>query len=609
MNKRLAIVLISLTTIGLLLSGCGGGTEEISREEAQTERTERRSALLDKTVSRPGPPEYRDGVVGGEYVSAVNNDPKTFNTLTARDGDTRDIVDTLTQYLAEYDPYEREFIPSLATFKVETDKESDTVRVLYTLRDELYWTLPNSDPESWVPVTADDIVFWYDEIEGDAELQLPGYPGQFVDMPDGTKARTTVEKVDQQTVVVTFPRIVSNPVFQSNMAVWPKHIFEPAKREGGVEGVLNVLSVDTDVTKIPSIGPYHIVEYSPGVRVVMQRNPNYWKTDDSGTTLPYIERIIYRIVPDDNTEYLLFRNGEKDAHSVKPEQLEELLAPEDPDYTVYNGGESLGSSFFVFNQNPANLDPVKLRWFTQKEFRQAMSSLLNRERIALQVYRGLAVPAHHFAAKANMFFDPEIKLEYTYDPERAVELLASIGITPGDDGLMYDSEGNHIEFDFFMGTESQIGIDMVNIFADELAEVGITVNVRPIDFQNLVERVMNTYDWDAANLALGANYWPSGGSNVWQSNGNFHIWHPLQESPATEWEAEIDRLYNQIRFTIDEDDGRQLYGQFQEILLEELPLMYTVHPLSFVAIKDRWENVFYDTLGGTETIRFFRAAE
>jgi peptide/nickel transport system substrate-binding protein len=234
-----------------------------------------------------------------------------------------------------------------------------------------------------------------------------------------------------------------------------------------------------------------------------------------------------------------------------------------------------------------------------------MSSLLNRPRIVQQVYRGLAAPAHHFAARANRFYDPNISLEFTYNPQRAVELLSSIGIVAGDDGLMYDAEGNHIEFTVYMGAENQSGIDVANIFADELSEVGITANVRPIDFQNLVERITSTYDWEAIIVALGPNYWPSGGSNVWQSNGNFHIWHPLQPEPATEWEAEIDRLYNEIRFTLDDQRGRELYGNFQRILLTELPLIYIVHPFSFLGIRDRWQNVYYDTLGGAETERFF----
>ncbi|MFA7567747.1 MAG: ABC transporter substrate-binding protein, partial [Alkalispirochaeta sp.] len=342
-RRTIGVAVASLALAAVFL-GCGG-EGEVTREVAAEQRTERRSDLLGRTVSRPGPPDYRIGSVGGEYVSAINNDPKTFNTLTARDGDTRDVVDSLTGYLAEYDPYKREFIPALATFEIEVDEEADILRVYYTLRDNLFWTTPNSAPESWVPVTTDDIVYWYDEIDGDAELQLPGYPGQFVDMPDGTQARTTVAKVDEKTVVFTFPRIVANPILQSNTDLWPRHIFEPAKQKNGVEGVLNILAVDTDVTTIPSVGPYHIVEYTPGVRVVMQRNPNYWKTDDAGTVLPYVERYIYRIVPDDNTEYLLFREGRKDSHSVKPEQLEELVNADPRDYTVYDGGAALGSSF------------------------------------------------------------------------------------------------------------------------------------------------------------------------------------------------------------------------------------------------------------------------
>lgn len=594
--------------VALSITACGGD-QGVTLEEAQEQRSASRNELLEKTVRKPGPGDWEEGEIGGTWVTSINNDPKTFNTLTARDGDTRDIVDVLFDYLADYDPYKREFVPNLASFEIEVDREAGILRVIFTLRDDLYWTTPAAPEEDWVQVTSDDVVFWYDEIQGDPEFQLPGYPGQFVDMPNGDQARVTIEKIDERSFAFVFPRIVANPVLSSNMTFGPRHLYEPAKREGGVEAVLNLLSVDTDVTTIPSIGAYHIVEYTPGVRVVLQRNPQYWKEDEWGTGIPYVERAIYRIVPDQNTEFLLFKDGTKDAYSARPEDLEELLSEENPDYTVYNGGESLGSSFFTFNQNPENIDPEKYGWFIQKEFRQAMSSLLNRERIAQQVYRGLAAPAHHFFARANPMFDEGIRLQHTYDPEAAVELLESIGISRGDDGLMYDEEGNHIEFTINVGTESTIGIDMANIFADELEQVGITANVRPIDFQRLVEMITSTYDWEAVSVALGANYWPSGGSNVWQSGGNFHIWHPLQEEPATEWEARVDELYNEGRFTLDQAERKVIYDEYQQIILEQLPLIYTVHPFSFLGIRDKWANVYYDTLNGLETERVFLKEE
>ena len=587
----------------------GAVDEELSEGEATSQREQARAAILAKTVSRPGGQEWELGAPGGTWLSSITNDPKTFNTLNARDGDTRAVVDLLFDYLADYDPYEREFIPNLASFTVEVDEEADSLTVIYTLRDDLYWTTL-ADPAARVPVTADDVVFWYDEIEGDQELQQPGYAGQFIELPDGSEARIEVSRIDARTVAFHYPRIVANPILSTNMNFGPRHLYEPAKREGGAEGVLNLFSIDTDPATIPSVGPYYVAEYEPGVRVVAVRNPNYWKRDAAGGPLPYVERVIYQIVPDRNTELLLFREGNKDSYSLRPEDLDELLNVAEPDFTVYNGGAALGSAFIAFNQNPDTMDELVHSWFSQTEFRQAMSALLNRDRIASQVYRGLAEPALHFFARANPYFDESIAQEFSYDPERARELLAEIGIRPNAEGLMEDAAGNHVEFNLHVGAENNVGVDVMNIFADELKAVGITGNVRPIDFQKLVEMLTSTYDWHVATASLGANYWPSGGSNVWQSKGNFHLWHPLQEEPATDWEARVDYLYNEGRFTIDRERAKAIYDEYQRLLLDQAPLTYIVHPLSFLAVRNKWGNVFYDTLGGLESdYLYLRAAE
>jgi peptide/nickel transport system substrate-binding protein len=251
------------------------------------------------------------------------------------------------------------------------------------------------------------------------------------------------------------------------------------------------------------------------------------------------------------------------------------------------------------------MDEKVYTWFSQTKFRQAMSSMLNRKRIAEQVYRGLAVPAHHFFARANPYYDESIRLEYTYNPERAVKLLSEIGITRNSQGEMVDRDGNRIEFTMNVGAENNIGVDMCAIFEDELASIGIKANVRPIDFQKLVEMLINTYEWEVVTVSLGPNYWPEGGSNVWQSTGNFHLWHPLQDEPATEWEAKIDALYNEGRFTLDRVKAKKIYDEYQRLILEQMPLMYIVHPLSFLAVRDKWDNVFYDTLEGLDSTYVF----
>ena len=605
---RALSVLALVLTILAALAGCGNEIE-ITPEQAQSLKELAKNELLAKTESKPGGHEHAIGRIGGTWVASINNDPKTFNSLTARDADTRAVIDPLYNSLADYDPYKREFTPNLAGFEVRTDMENDKLTVIFTLRDDLYWTNPANNPPGGVKVTSDDVVFWYNEIEGDKSLQNPGYPGQFIEMPDGTQARIEIEKIDDRRFAFHYPRIVANPILSTNMQFGPRYIYEEVKRERGVEGVLSVFSVSTEVKTIPSIGPYYLTEYTPGVRVVMSRNPYYWKKDKMGTSYPYIERVIVRIVPDINTELLLFKEGNKDSYSPRPEDLDELLSTNAPDYTVYNGGEGLGSAFFCFNQNPASMNKRVNSWFVQTKFRQAMSSMLNRSRIARQVYRGLAVPALHFFAKPNPFYDDEIQLEYGYNPARAVELLSEINIRRNGEGIMTDQDGNRIEFAINVGAENTIGVDICNIFADELADIGIKANVRPIDFQKLVEMLISTYEWEVATVSLGANYWPEGGSNVWRSSGNFHLWHPLQEKPATEWETRIDYLYNEGRFMLDRDKARAIYDEYQRILLEQLPLIYIVHPLSFQAVRNKWDNVYYDTLNGLDMNYIFLKME
>ncbi|OHD16017.1 MAG: ABC transporter substrate-binding protein [Spirochaetes bacterium GWD1_27_9] len=585
--------LVLLIIVTLFFLSCTK-EEEYSVDEINTLKDTNKSTILSKTVKKFGPQKYKNGKIGGVWVATLTNDPKTFNTLTARDSDSRTVIDYLYESLADYDPYKKEFIPNLASFEVKADEENDKLDVIYKLRDDLYWT--TYDGKTKVKVTADDVVFWYNEIAGEKKLQLPDYSGQFIKMKDGVEKHIDIEKIDDLSFVFHYPRIIANPILTTNMDFGPKFIFEKAKKEKGVQSLLELFSVDTDVKTIPSLSSYYIYEYTPGVRVVLKRNPNHWKKDAGNTTLPYVEQIVFKIVPDMNTEFLLFKNGEKDFHVVRPEDLDNLLSKEKSDYTVYNGGSSLDAAFFCFNQNPSNIDKKYYNWFSNTKFRQAMSCMINRDRIINQVYRGLAEPAIHFYAKANPFFDENIKLQYTYNPKKAIKLLEEIGIKKNKDGLMVDKDGNIVEFDIVTGAENNIRIDMANIFADELKNIGITLKVRPIDFQKLVDSLIKTYDWHCVIVGLGANYWATGGINVWLSSGNFHLWRPLQEKPATDWEARIDHLYNEGAFTLDKAKAKKIWDEYQQIILEQVPLMYIVHPYTFRAVRNKWENVYFDNL-------------
>ena len=580
-------------------------TEELSLEELEDRSAEGLEEILSKTVSKPWRgEEFLPGKLGGTWYSVMNEDPKSFNLLIAeQDGSTSAVVRyPLHDYLLDYDHVRREWKPLTASVKLDIDEQADTLTVTYTLRNDLYWSYYNSDKK--IKVTSDDVIFWYNEIEGDPACQSSGYYGQFLTMKDSSEAHVDIQKIDDRRFAFHFPRIVADPLLQTNMDFGPRHIYEPAKTSGGAEGVRSIMSVDSDPKTIPSMGEWFLVEYTAGQRLVYKRNPDYWHKDSKGLSIPFVEERIVRIIPDENTQLLLFKEGQTETYGLRPEDLDGLVNRGDGSYTVFNAEGGLSAAFWTFNQNPKNQKKPQYEWFTKKEFRQAMSCLLNRDRLNSQVFRGLAEPKLSIFPEPNPYYNSQIQLQYLYDTARAEDLLASIGIKRGGGGKMRDWKNRPIEFDLTIRSESSTYSDIASIIRDELAKMGIKANIRIVDFQKQVEQLFTTFDWDSTLINLsGSNIFPSQGSNVWPTTGNLHLWNPNQEQPATDWEARIDYLYNEGRFTIDREKAQAIWDEFQLTLLEQCPLIHLMRSRSFWALRNCWDfsNVYFDNQNGAET--------
>jgi peptide/nickel transport system substrate-binding protein len=590
-----------------LLFSCGGG-EELSLEEIEARGREGLAEILAQTESKPWRGEdFIPGAVGGTWNSSVTNEPKSFNLLVAeRDEETGAIVDHMHDHLVDYDVVRREWKGRCAEPEIAVDEEAGTLDVIYTLREGLYWSF-YEDSRPAVPVTSDDVIFWYNEIQGDRRFQSSSYNSQFITMEDGSEERINISKIDDRRFAFHFPRLDADPILATNMNFGPAFVYREAKEAGGIQGVLDLFNVSTDPKLIPSMGQWFLIEYIPGQRLVYKRNQNYWKKDPAGAGIPYPEENIVQILPDKNTQFLVFKEGRLESYSSRPEDLNELIEKQDTGYRVFNAEGGIGAGLWSFNQNPQNKDSPQYEWFTQKEFRQAMSCLLNRDRIAAQVYRGLAEPKLDFFPAPNPYYNEDIKLQYLYNPERALELLESIGIKRDWRGVMRDGGRRRIEFDLSIPSDNTVTTDTASIIRDEMEKVGITVNIRAVDFQKLVDQLSVTYDWESIMIGLGSSFFPTQGSNVWPSTGNLHLWYPLQESPATDWEGRVDYLYNEGKYTIDRERAGEIWDEYQRIILEQCPVIYLLRPRSFYALQNRWDfsNFYYDNLNGAETSQIF----
>lgn len=227
---------------------------ELTLEEIEELISSQSGNIENKTISKPWQGEsFVPGKVGGTWYTSITSDPKSFNLLIAeRDGATNGVLSFLHDSLLDYNYATKEWKGRLAEPKIVTDSKNDKLDVYFTLRDDLYWTFYDSDEK--IKVTSDDVVFWYNEIVGDPEFQSSGYNGQFISMPDGSQAHIDMEKIDDRTFVFRYPRIISEPLLHCNMDFGPRFIYEKAKKEGGVQGVKSICSIDMNPKELPSIG-------------------------------------------------------------------------------------------------------------------------------------------------------------------------------------------------------------------------------------------------------------------------------------------------------------------------------------------------------------------
>jgi peptide/nickel transport system substrate-binding protein len=339
------------------------------------------------------------------------------------------------------------------------------------------------------------------------------------------------------------------------------------------------------------LGPFYVADYKPGVEVVLNRNSHYWKFDASGKRLPYLDRVTLQIQQNRDMELVRFRRGELDLVNALDPEAFDLLA-RDPATVVLDAGASLESEMLWFNQAAvAQLPAYKKAWFTSQEFRRAISEAINREDICKVIYRGHARPAAGLVSPANRFWVNALLEPHPYDVASALRRLQQAGFSRRS-GVLYDREGHVVEFSLMTNAGNRTRERMSAMIQEDLAALGIRLNVVTLDFPSLIERLTQSFQYEACLLGLtNLDLDPSAQMNVWLSSASEHQWNPNQKTPATAWEAEIDRLMRAQAAELRPEQRKRMFDRVQQIVWEQEPFIYLVNKDSLVAFSPQLRNV------------------
>jgi peptide/nickel transport system substrate-binding protein len=346
-----------------------------------------------------------------------------------------------------------------------------------------------------------------------------------------------------------------------------------------------VLSSMSSNKEAAVLGPFMVAEYKPGASVLLKRNPNYWKRDSHGSRLPYLDAIRLDIQPNRDIEMLRFKRGELDVINSLDSEYFDRLASTSPGL-VHDAGPSLDSEQMWFNQvGNAPIPAYKRNWFRSTNFRLAIAQSINYEDLSRVVFNRHAQPAAGPVSPANKFwFNGKLK-PYPYDSEGALKKLQLDGFRL-QNGALRDRAGNNVEFSIVTNAGNKYRERMAVLIQQDLQKIGVKVSVVTLDFPSLIERITQSFNYDAAILGLtNTDLDPNGQMNVWLSSSENHQWNPSQKSPETAWEAEIDRLMRAQASATDPHKRKQSFDRVQAIVMEQAPFIYLVNRNALSAIS------------------------
>jgi len=483
-----------------------------------------------------GPPAAGDTLIIGSGADAV-----TLLPVLASDGTSGDINGLVYNGLVRYDK-DLNIEGELAE---RWEISPDNLTLTFHLRQGVRW-------HDGAPFTAEDVLFTY------RLLIDPKTPTAYAER---YRQVATAEVLDAYTFRVRYHKPLATALISWAFSVHPRHLLE------GVE-----------ITKSPlashpiGTGPYRFVAWQRGEKIVLEANPDYFEGP------PYIQRVLYRVIPDASTMFLEMQSGGLDHMGLTP--LQYARQTDTPAFR--RRFRKYRYPAFAYTYLGYNLHRPM---FQDKRVRQALSYAIDKQEIIDGVLLGLGQVASGPYKPGSWAHNSDVPL-YRYDPQRARALLAEAGWQDSDGDGVLDRGGKPLAFTIVTNQGNDQRVKAGEIIQRRLSEVGVKVKLRVVEWAAFLKEFINPGNFDATILGWSGGIDPD----------VYNVWHSSKTGPGelnfiAFQNTEVDQLLEAGRRTFDQKERKRFYDRFQEILAEEQPYTFLYVPESLPVVAARFRGI------------------
>lgn len=419
---------------------------------------------------------------------------------------------------------------------------SDQLTYTFTLRDDAKW-------EDGEPVTAEDVKFTLDTIL-DPKANTPN-AGDYSEINEVIVLK---ENQVQITLNNPFPPLLA----KLKIGIVPKHILQN-------EDINN-----TDFNKKPvGNGPFKLKEWRTDHTIIIERSDTYYGAK------PKLDEIVFKPVPDANTRALQLKTGEIDLALMEPNQLASVK--DNDNFTVETFATADYRAVMYNFRNPL---------FKDAKIRQAMNLAIDREAIVEGMLANKGEAAYGPLQKS--WANAPQKDMYSYQPEKASQLLEEAGWVKGVDGVLVKN-GERLEFDLVSPVVDPVRVALANIVAEQWKPLGISVNLKPLDWS-----AISFEEADAFVIGWGSEFDPD--------DHTYRIFHSSQIGDGlynlnAYQNSKVDQLLTDARINTDQTQREKLYEEFQQELALDPAFTFLVYLDALYGVNKKVSGISNRTLG------------